>query len=300
MERQPLRPKLREATGIFWHYAARLAVPILVVTVIEYCVNLQTAHLQRWTFAHFAKSAPANLRVTAIEAGVVVLLIRLLTWAISLVLWATAFGVVASLMNQARKQKPLDLGSAYREVLTRTGLPTLLLRLYWQFSFLALIVGTISSLLTLGMTYLSQFLERRFMFFLTDFQLRALIVTLIIGFLYILYVYRFSLAVPLLLNSSQTATIDPLMESVERTYPYRWPIVGLSLAVAAAATEIDRYLPQKVWSTWSFASPWPYYAGTILIFFLTGLLYLWIFIFFCVLARDPGTVEALPEAAAAG
>jgi hypothetical protein len=274
-ERLGVREILNQANEDSFQHFGKLVAPALVAGFLSYWVSWSNSWLQQRL--SYAVWHHAHGNVNAAIRGVVLpgVVLRLVMMGAEFMVWGAAFAVISAVVISAKDGESGSLSSAFRSVVNETGMLSLLWRLCWRLVLSGYLVMIASG--AIGYWFLTRLhinlLTPRGRFCSEIFSL------LVFGFVYVVFVRRFTLAIPLPLATGE-ASIDPFPASRTASLPWRVPIIVSCLLVLAISNLGDLHLPSMLLGPELIRpSVTASYAIWVLVSLVTSVPWAWLFVF---------------------
>jgi hypothetical protein len=222
------------------------------------------------------------------------LALRFLSVAVTFLLWAAGFAAISQMVISFRHGEGISPSRAYGRLVSQPGWGSLLWGLCWRlvipgFLLMTLVAGPVGYWILTWMHIAAGTPTRRF-----ESEILSL---LLFGTPYLLYVRRFTLAVPLPIVAGD-APIDPLRASAQTSRRWRAVIIGACLVVLGLSNLGDAHLSAMLMAP-GFIRPTVIasYAVWIFVSLATSLLWAWLFVFLTEIAiAEGGGEEVEPPA----
>jgi len=285
-ERLRVREILNRTNEVFLLHFGKMVAPALVAGFLSYWLGWSYGWLQRRLTNSVWHHAHGN--VNAAIRGFVIpgVLLRLVLMGAQFIAWGVAFAVISGIVVSVRDGGSGSARGSFGSVIDEPGVLSLLWRLCWRLVISGYLVMMASG--AIGYWFFKRIhvdlLTPRGRFFSEVFSL------LVFGFIYLVFVRRFSLAVPLPIAAREVA-IDPLIASRTVSRPWRVPIILSCLLVLGISELGDLHLPSMLLEPGMIRpTAMASYAVWILVSLVTSVLWAWLFVFLTQIA-----VESAPE-----
>ncbi len=280
VERVRAREILNRTNEMFFRHFGKLVPPALLAGFIGYWAGWSNGWLQKRLSYVVWRHAHGN--VNAAIRGVVIpgVALRLVAMGAEFIVWGAAFAAISSMVVSLNEGGPGSLSSASRSVIDEPGMLSLLWRLCGWFVIPGYLVMMASG--AIGLWFFTRLhvdlLTPRGRFCSEIFSL------LVFGFVYAVFVRRFTLAIPLPLTADE-APIDPFLASRAASRPWRVPIIISCLLVLTISNLGDLHLPPMLLGPGLIRSTvMASYAVWILVSLATGVPWAWLFVFLTQIA----------------
>ena len=240
-ERTSTREILNRTNEVFLLHPGKIVAPALVAGFLGYWVSWSNGWLEGRLAYAIWRNAHGN--INAATRGVVIpgIAVRLLLLALTFLIWATAFAIVARMLVSSRKSGEFSLGYACRDLTHEAGWPSLLLRLCWRL----VIPGYLLMMISAPVVYWAMTILHLSIRTVAGRMFSEMFSLVVFGFLYLLYAHRFALAIPLPLVAGDRP-VDPFAASASASKKWRATIIVSCLLVWAVSSLGDLHLPRML------------------------------------------------------
>ncbi|MGB7135689.1 MAG: hypothetical protein WBD46_10415 [Acidobacteriaceae bacterium] len=292
-ERTTTREILNRTNEVLLRRFGRIAIPALVAGFLSYWLAWGFSRVQHWLAYALWRDAHGNVDAAIRAAVIPGAVLRLVSLAVTVLLWSVAFAAVSQVVIADRQGEDASPGHAYARLASEPGWASLLWRLCWRlaipgFLLMTIVAGPVGYWLLKSM---------HVPFDTAAGRLESEILSvLLFGIPYLLYVRHLTLAIPLPVVAGESP-IDPLRASAEASKPWRTAIIVACLLVLGSSNLADLHLapmllrPELIQPTMTAS-----YLVWIFVSLASSLLWAWLFVFLTEIAMAESPAgEGAPE-----